>query len=119
MVQVKSRPSVDWLAYFKSIQHECPWSLKAYQQGAISIEDWSHTGTLEPLGNLQARIYIVDLPDNIVEAMAEELDCGDQECEWLFSHPGFGEYATPVTVLIQQDRTRLAQLRKQLGCPHG
>jgi hypothetical protein len=60
----------------------------------------------------------VDLPDNIVEAMAEELDCQDIESEWLFSYPGYGDYATPVKVLIQQDRARLGKLREQLSCPH-
>jgi hypothetical protein len=60
-------------------------------------------------------MYILDLPDNIVEAMAEELDCNDQECEWLFSYPGYGEFATPVKVLIQQNRKQLNDLRNRLS----
>jgi hypothetical protein len=115
---VKNHQSVNWLEYFKGIQTECPWSLRAYQQGAIDIVNWADTDTLEPLGEFQARIYCLDLPNSIVEAMATELDCQDLESEWLFSYPGYGDYATPVTVLIQQDRARLAHLRKQLGCPH-
>lgn len=115
---VKSHPSVDWLTYFKSIRTECPWSLKAYQQGEIEIVGWTDTGVVEPLGQFQARIYTIDLPYDILEALATELDCDDLESEWLFSHPGLGDYATPVAVLIQQDRARLTQLRKQLGCPH-
>ncbi len=111
---VRNHQSVNWLEYFESIQKECPWSLKAYKQGAISIEHWSDTDTLEPLGNYQARMYIVDYPDNIVEAMAEELDCDDQESEWLFSYPGYGEFATPVKVLIQQNRQQLTALRNKL-----
>jgi hypothetical protein len=59
-------------------------------------------------------MYIVDYPDSIVEAMATELDCDDQESEWLFSYPGYGEFATPVKVLIQQNRKTLDNLRNKL-----
>ncbi len=111
----KSHQSVNWLNYFESIQQECPWSLRAYKSGAIDIQHWSDTDTLEPLGEYQARMYIVDYPDSIVEAMAIELDCDDQACEWLFSYPGYGEFATPVKVLIQQNRQQLTNLRTQLG----
>ncbi len=115
MDEARSHQSVNWLEYFESIQKECPWSLRAYKAGAISIEHWHDTDTLEPLGQYQARMYILDLPDNIVEAMAEELDCNDQECEWLFSYPGYGEFATPVKVLIQQNRKQLNDLRNRLS----
>ena len=110
----KNHQSVNWLEYFESIQKECPWSLRAYKSGAISIENWTDTDTLEPLGQYQARMYIVDYPDSIVEAMATELDCDDQESEWLFSYPGYGEFATPVKVLIQQNRKTLDNLRNKL-----
>jgi len=110
----KNHQSVNWLEYFESIQLECPWSLRAYKAGAISIENWTDTDTLEPLGDFQARMYIVDYPDSIVEAMATELDCDDQESEWLFSYPGYGEFATPVKVLIQQNRKTLDNLRNKL-----
>lgn len=113
MALVKSHQSVDWLAYFESIQTECPWSLPAYRAGAIGIEDWSSTNVILPLGDLKARVYVVALPNSIVQAMAEELDSQDIHCEWLFSHPGYGDYATPVPVLIQQDRAELQRLRKQ------
>lgn len=112
MALVKSHQSVDWLAYFESIQHECPWSLAAYRKGAIEIGDWCSTDVILPLGDLQARMYCVAYPNSIVEAMALELDSGDITCEWLFSYPGYGAYATPVSVLIQQDRAELARLRK-------
>jgi hypothetical protein len=112
---VRNHQSVNWLEYFESIQQECPWSLRAYKSGAISIEHWSDTDTIEPLGHYQARMYIVDYPDAIVEAMAEELDCDDQDSEWLFSYPGYGASATPVKVLIQQNRQLLATLRNKLS----
>lgn len=115
MDEARSHQSVNWYDYFKSIREQCPWSYQAYLKGAISIESWHDTPTLEPLGNYQARMYIVDLPDNIVEAMAQELDCQDQDCEWLFSYPGYGEFATPVKVLIQQNRKQLNALRTRLS----
>jgi len=60
-------------------------------------------------------MYIVDYPDVIVEGMALELDTNDQECEWLFSYPGYGDFATPVKVLIQQNRKQLNDLRNRLS----
>ena len=110
MVVVKSHPSVDWLAYFESIRSECPWSYAAYQRGLIDIVQYQ--GTSEPLGDYQARMYCVQAPDSTIEALAVAHDHGQDE--WLFSSPGYGEYATPVPVLIQQNRQQLNQLRTQL-----
>jgi len=115
--EAKSHQSVDWLEYFKSIRTECPWSYRAYLRDLIDIVTWSDCDTVEPLGQYQARMYIVDYPDTIVAAMAEELDSQDPHCEWLFSYPGYGEYATPVKVLIQQNRQQLNHLRQQLEIP--
>lgn len=110
---VKSHQSVDWYAYFKSIRSECPWSYSAYLKGEIAIENWTDTDTIQPLGLYKARMYIVDYPNNIIQAMAEELNCDDLDCEWLFSYPGYGKFATPVKVLIQQNRKELNDLREQ------
>ena len=68
-------------------------------------------GKVLPLGDYKARMYIVDASDKVVEAMAQELDEG--EYEWLFSYPSYGEYATPVKVLIQQDRAELTRIRNR------
>ena len=65
------------------------------------------------MGDYQARMYLVDLSDEELEKKAEELDHG--EYEWLFSYPGYGEFATPVSVLIQQDRKVLNDLRTKHG----
>jgi hypothetical protein len=111
---VKNHQSVDWYAYFKSIRQQCPWSYVAWLQGLIDIVSWDSAKVLEPLGKYQARMYVLDYPDNIVEAMAEELDSNDKDCEWLFSYPGYGDYATPVAVLIQQHRHELAKIRQSL-----
>ena len=115
MEKARSHQSVNWLEYFESIQKECPWSLRAYKQGLLAIEHWADSTTILPLGELKARMYIVDYPDSVVEAMATELDCDDIDCEWLFSYPGYGDYATPVAVLIQQNRKELADLRNKIN----
>lgn len=115
MVRVRVKAAdVNWLEYFESIQQECPWSLAAYLKGKIDVVEWQPGVAIAGLGAYSARMYIMDHPDNIVEAMAKELDTQDVACEWLYSYPGYGEYATPVSVLIQQDRRKLNQLRSQL-----
>jgi histidinol-phosphate/aromatic aminotransferase/cobyric acid decarboxylase-like protein len=108
---VKSHQSVDWFHYFKSIRKECPWSYAAYVRGEIDITEY--TGQILPLGRYAARVYVVDAPNEQVEALAQALDHGQDE--WLFSYPTYGEYATPVSVLIQQDRQKLKQLRLEQG----
>jgi len=102
--------AVDWYQYFKSIRSECPWSYRAYLDGLIDICDYQ--GQVLPLGRYQARVYIVHAPNETVEALAAALDHGQDE--WLFSYPGYGDFATPVSVLIQQDRSRLSELREKL-----
>ncbi len=108
---VRNHQSVDWANYFKSIRTECPWSQQAYQQGLIDIKVW--TGNVHSLDNFEARVYIIDVADQEVEALAKALDHGEDE--WLFSYPGYGEFATPVKVLIQQNRRRLTELRNKLN----
>lgn len=114
MAEVKSHQSVDWAEYFYSIRSECPWSWSAWTKGLIDIEVWSRTVDIKPLGHYQARMYLIDYPNNIVEAIAQELDSNDSENEWLFSYPGYGQWATPTGVLIQQNRQLLNTLRSKL-----
>jgi hypothetical protein len=109
---VKSHQSVDWLEYFKSIRSECPWSYAAYIHGKIDIVEY--TGSKIPLGDYSARMYLINAPDSTVTAIAEGFDYTDLECEWLWSYPGYGDYATPVSVLIQQNRQELKRLRSRL-----
>jgi hypothetical protein len=99
-----------WGNYFYKIREQCPWSWRAWQQDLIEITPW--TGLVEPLGQLQARVYTVDLSVEELRQLADQLDEGD--CEWLWSHPGAGPWATPVPVLIQQDRAELTRLRNKL-----
>ena len=113
VVKVRSHQSVDWLAYFESIQTECPWSLAAYKRNLIDIVEY--TGVQLPIGDYSARMYTVSAPDATVEAIAQGFDHVDSECEWLYSYPGYGEFATPVSVLIQQPRRVLDALRQKLS----
>ena len=110
---VKNHQSVDWYAYFKSIREQCPWSYSAYLAGKIMITEYQ--GQRLPLGDYAARMYIVHAPPETVIALADMMDRADRDCEWLYSYPGYGEYATPVSVLIQQDRKTLAELRAKHG----
>jgi hypothetical protein len=112
--EARNHQSVNWLEYFESIQHECPWSLRAYKQDLIDIVTWQPGMAINGLGAYSARMYVMDYPNNIVEAMATELDTQDLDCEWLFSYPGYGEFATPVKVLIQQNRKELNTIRSKL-----
>jgi hypothetical protein len=107
--KARNHQSVDWLEYFKSIRQECPWSYAAYLKGLIDIVEYQ--GYRIPLGDYSARMYIVSAPNATVEALAASWDQGEDE--WLFSYPGYGDYATPVKVLIQQNRAQLNQLRSQ------
>ena len=109
---VQNHPKSEWGEYFAEIKRECPWSYAAWLRGQIDITEW--TGEIKPLGDMQARVYTISASDEDVEKLAQELDQG--EYEWLFSYPGYGPFATPEAVLIQQDRSVLAELRgKQNG----
>jgi len=108
---VVNHQSVNWYQYFKSIRVECPWSYSAYLHGQIDIVDYS--GDIQPLGKYLARVYVVNQSEQEVEALAQALDHGEDE--WLFSYPGYGDWATPVPVLIQQNRQTLADLRSKLN----
>ena len=105
-----SHPSVDWGQYFTTIRTECPWAQQAWRQGQIDIV--KYTGEILPLGDYQARVYVVNAATETVEAICHSLNYGADE--WLFSYPGYGAWATPVGVLIQQDRSRLRELRNKL-----
>jgi len=109
--EVVNHPSVDWDQYFTSIRAECPWAQKAWSQGLIDIVNY--TGEILPLDHYQARVYVVHAPNETLEAICHSLNYGADE--WLFSYPGYGAWATPMPVLIQQDRSRLATLRSQLA----
>lgn len=108
--------AVDWAAYFDSIRSQCPWSAPAWAQGRILVCSWDPHAVVSELGHYQAILYVCDFltPDQ-VQALAETLDQSDSQHEWFFSYPGYGAWATPVTVLIQQHQAALDLIRQRLG----
>jgi hypothetical protein len=113
VVQDANQERNSWRDYFYKIREQCPWSWAAWQKNEIEIVPWS--GEVIPLGHYQARVYTVDLAVEELRQLADQLDEG--ECEWLWSYPGAGPWATPVSVLIQQDRETLTRLRNNLEKP--
>jgi hypothetical protein len=103
--------AAEWHEYFYRIRQQCPWSWAAWQQGQISIHRWQ--GRVIELGDQAARIYTVKLNRRRLKRLAQQLDL-DPVTEWLWSEPSYGPMATPVPVLIQQDRRRLTELRNRL-----
>jgi hypothetical protein len=110
-VVVRSHQSVDWELYFLKIKPVCPWSYAAWQRGQIEIV---YTKFERPLGDFAARVYAIDLTKRRLKKLAKLRDHG--ESEWLWSHPEYGAYATPMPCLIQQDRAKLNSIRKQIIC---
>jgi hypothetical protein len=107
----RSHQSVDWGQYFLSIESQCPWSLMAWAKGKIDIVNWC--GQVKALDVYRARVYVVKNTNRRrLKKLCKKLDHG--ECEWLWSTPGYGQFATPVPVLIQQNRRDLSNIRSQL-----
>jgi hypothetical protein len=104
----KSHQSVNWDLYFLKIQEVCPWSMIAWHKGKIDIVK---TKTILPLGDYRARIYIFNLSRRRLKKLCKQRDQG--ECEWLWSHPTYGDNGTPLPCLIQQSRHTLTQLRNK------
>ena len=103
----------DWAKYFEHIKPVCPWSGAAWKKGEIKVRHWN--GKIEELGNNQAIIYICEgYNRRRLKKLCKKLDVS-LECEWLWSEPTHGEYASPVPILIQQDRRKLFDLRFDTG----
>jgi hypothetical protein len=103
---------VDWCNYFYTIKPVCPWSYAAYVKGEIAI----HKGFSDifPLDGYQARVYTVKHSPRLCKLHTDRLNLARPHEEWLWSHPSYGNYSTPVPVFIQQDRATLERLRKMV-----
>ena len=113
VVVVRSHQSVNWSEYFEGIKTQCPWSLVAWLKGKIDIVSWQGCDCVTSLGDYKARMYTVkNVNKRRLKKLCKKLDHG--ECEWLWSYPGYGPYATPCAVLIQQSRQELNDIRKHL-----
>lgn len=106
--------AVDWQQYFLGIAKQCPWSMSAFKNNQIDIVPWA--GKILPLGHYRARIYMIDAEYDVLESLTESLD--HSEYEWFYSYPGYGPYATPQSVIIQQNRSELEFLRNKLTTPN-
>ncbi len=105
--------AVDWSQYFQSIKTQCPWSLAAFNKGRIDI---TVNKRPQPLGEYEARVYIIkNINPRRLKKLCNKLDKTDPDNEWLWSHPRYRKYSTPVPVMIQQNRARLTHLRMGLS----
>ena len=107
--------AVDWTEYFRSIKKVCPWSWAAWQRGEILITTWIprrfNNRSAIPSG-VQAVVHLADHNPRQLKKMCDRFNRTRPEEEWLWSHPDFGHYSTPVPVFIQQDRFLLESARK-------
>ena len=105
--------SVDWKAYFENISDACPWSLEAYKNDEIQF--FEGDVAIRSLGKGKANLYILpDIDVDHIYELAEQLDELYFQYEFLWSHPDYtkgGNRATPVPVIIQQDKAELEYLR--------
>jgi hypothetical protein len=106
--------AVNWEEYFYSIKRQCPWSWAAWQQGKILVR---RLGEPQALGDYSAIVYVSNLNRRRLKKLCAKLNTS-KECEWLWSHPSYGPYATPVACLIQQDRQVLDEIRARICDTH-
>ena len=113
----KAVVEVDWPQYFGSIQNVCPWSQGYYRKGSIDIvTSQINFGIIEPqpLNTFVARIYIrPNSSPRLLNKLADKFNDRYDEEEWLWSHPQYKGYSTPVPVLIQQNRAVLEKARSK------
>lgn len=109
-----------WATYFAKIRKVCPWSLKAFMKDKILFVETTPVcldtyAKLFPYTDYEAAVYI--WPDASVEwvkTLSEGLN-EQYESEFLWSHPDEGGDSTHIPTIIQQDATRLAELREKIG----
>lgn len=105
--------AVNWLEYFLSIKSVCPWSWAAAKRDRIDIQQWKQG--IKPLGEYEARIYTAPAhKPRQLKKISNTLNQTRPNEEWLWSHPKYQHNSTPIPVLIQQDRSRLEQIRQNL-----
>ena len=110
---VEKNPEGNWAQYFPHIKPVCPWSGAAHKKGEIKITEW--TGEVEPLGTNQAIVYVCPKHNRRrLKKLHKKVDISP-EYEWLWSEPTNGPNASPVPVLIQQDKRKLFDLRFDTG----
>ena len=112
-VKAVAEEKVDWPAYFNHIKSVCPWAYAAFKKQEIKITQWS--GNVEELDNYQAIVYIVPSTNRRrLKKLAKKLNT-IIKYEFLWSEPTNGNYASPVHIIIQQDRRKLFDARFNTG----
>jgi len=108
--------NIDWGEYFASIVSVCPWSRAYWKQQKIQVTPWQGLRMVKELGDHVARIWIhkhasgrqlCNLHHRMNELRPHE--------EWLYSHPQYKGFSTPVPVLIQQNLEVLTKARNSNG----
>lgn len=103
--------AVDWQEYFYSIRQQCPWSYSAWQRGQILVR---RLGQPQELGDYSAIVYVSNLNRRRLKKLCAKLNTS-KEYEWLWSHPSYGKYGTPLPCLIQQNHRVLDEIRAKIS----
>ena len=117
------KEEIDWLSYFESIKHVCPWSLKAFMQDKILHITVDNTPTeltwtsLFLASNYEAILF--EYPDNtsidFLLGITEKIEEKHKGLIAFWSHPDEKDNNTPKPCVIVQDRQMLTDLRKKIG----
>jgi len=108
-----------WAKYFASIRGVCPWSYKLMDKILVldthvnCMNTWS---TIFKSSTHEAFVY--KFPKANVSWLTnkcEELNSSQEHSEFFWSHPEEGGDSTHIPCLIQQDRTKLNNLRESIG----
>lgn len=112
MVSQNLNQDVNWSEYFASIVSVCPWSKAYWQAQKIDVRRWRGEHKITPLGDCVARMWIhKDASPKRLINIGARLNQTRRHEEWLYSHPNYKGYSTPVPILIQQDLETLTQAR--------
>ena len=110
--EAEKESNIDWSEYFASIISVCPWSKSYWKQQKIDVQPWRGTKYILPLYDYVARMWIHrHASGRILVNIHHRLNDERTHEEWLFSHPCYGGFSTPVPVLIQQDLLSLTKAR--------
>ena len=125
---MEKRKEVNWLKYYESIRDVCPWSYRSYVMGGIitipyndvTFITFSQTfeGCKDRHGvRTDCFVYTCESkPVRWLESMVDEMNETYPTQEWLYSSPDDDSgNATPIPVLIQQNRATLTNLRDKIG----
>lgn len=122
---------VNWLEYYTKIRKVCPWSYKSYTMGSIITIPYNEVtfntfatafSVCKSEAGVQTDCFVYVCEGKSpqwLEAKVEHLQSVDKysDSEWLYSTPDDDDEgnATPVPVIIQQQKAQLETLRQKVG----